>query len=211
MATRYVRERFDDVGLDSKLSWLCEPRRWSLDPGKRCLKLEPDGGTDFWQTTHYGFQADNGHLLRARVSGDFVVTTGVRFHPVHQYDQAGLMVRISPSCWLKTSIEYEPDRASRLGAVVTNHGYSDWSSQAVPAALREIWLRVRREGTDYLVEASQEGREWDQIRMAHLYDDRDGAAVDCGLYACSPKGTGYVAEFSFLHIDVGRLEPSERR
>jgi regulation of enolase protein 1 (concanavalin A-like superfamily) len=205
MAMQYLHERFDNVGLDSRLSWRCEPHRWSLDPVNRCLRIEPDGGTDFWQTTHYGFQADNGHLLLARISSDFVVTTGVRCHPVHQYDQAGLMVRISPSCWLKTSIEYEPDGPSRLGAVVTNQGYSDWSTQPVPAGLREICLRVRREGTDYLVEASPEGKDWDQIRMAHLYDDRDGAAVECGLYVCSPKGAGYVAEFSFFHIDVERL------
>jgi uncharacterized protein len=203
--TYYLRELFDKPVVDPRLRWHCEPSRWSLDPVNRHLRIEPGGGTDFWQKTHYGFEADNGHLLSAQIDGDFVLATKVRFYPVHQYDQAGLMVRISRSCWLKTSVEYEPHGSSRLGAVVTNHGYSDWSTQAFPATLQEVWLRIRREGSDYIVEASQEGQDWEQIRMAHLHEDRPGATVGCGLYACSPKGAGYAAEFRFLYIDAGRI------
>lgn len=205
MAEKYLHELFDSTAVDPRLAWHCEPARWSVDPDQRRLRVEPDGGTDFWQKTHYGFEADNGHLLSARIEGDFVLTTKVRFHPVHQYDQAGLMVRISPSCWLKTSVEYEPHFAPRLGAVVTNHGYSDWSTQAFPSDVREVWLRIRREGSDYIVDASGDGRAWEQLRMAHLHEDRAGAAVSGGLYACSPKGAGYAADFDFLHIDAGRI------
>jgi hypothetical protein len=88
--------------------------------------------------------------------------------------------------------------------VVTNHGYSDWSTQSFPASGREVWLRVRREGTDYLVDASRDGRAWEQIRMARLLEDREGAAVAAGAYACSPKGAGFVAEFTHLTITPGR-------
>ncbi|HEY5753722.1 MAG TPA: DUF1349 domain-containing protein [Chthoniobacterales bacterium] len=205
MSEPILHERFDMPALDPRLVWHCEPGQWSIDSVNQRLIIKPEKGTDFWQTTHYGFQVDNGHLLSAQISGDFVATTKVEFNPVHQYDQAGLMVRISPACWLKTSIEYELDDPSRLGAVVTNDGYSDWSTQAVPATLREAWFRIRREGTDYIVEASRDGAMWEQIRMAHLGEDRLGASVACGLYACSPKGRGYVAEFRFLRIEEGRL------
>lgn len=35
------------------------------------------------------------------------------------------MIRFSEDCWLKTSVEFESVKEpSRLGAVVTNHGYS---------------------------------------------------------------------------------------
>ena len=51
-------------------------------------------GTDFWQGTHYGFRVDNGHALLAEIGGDFALETRVRTQPVHQYDQAGLMVRL---------------------------------------------------------------------------------------------------------------------
>lgn len=204
MSQSYIQESFAQPALHAALRWHCEPARWSVQPNPCCLRIEPEAGTDFWQRTHYGFEADNGHFLYTAVAGDFVLATHVRFRPVHQYDQAGLMVRLSPACWLKTSVEYEPDGPGRLGVVVTNHGYSDWSTQAFPAA-HEVRLRVRREAQDYIVDASRDGRDWEQIRMAHLHEDREGAAVDAGLYACSPKGAGFVAEFTQLKIDPGRL------
>lgn len=210
MLARYLHESFTGPDLHPQLRWHCEPARWSVGMPRPCLRIEPEGGTDFWQRTHYGFEADNGHLLFTAVPGDFVLTSRVRFHPVHQYDQAGLMVRVSPSCWLKTSVEYEPTGPSRLGAVVTNYGYSDWSTQEFPPGPGEVWLRVRREGDDYLIDGSQEGRRWVQIRLAHLHQGR-GQAVTSGLYACSPKGAGFVAEFTDLTIDSGRVsrEPAE--
>jgi len=205
----YLHEPFTGPALDSRLRWHEEPPRWSLRAGDRegRLRIEAAAGTDFWRKTHYGFEADNGHFLFAEVAGDLVLTTHVRFEPVHQYDQAGLMVRVSPTCWLKTSVEYEPDGPSRLGAVVTRHGYSDWSTQAFPSEARAVALRVRREDADCIVEASidGDGRDWVQIRMAHLDDAGPDTAVGCGLYACSPKDAGFVAEFSHLTIELGRL------
>jgi regulation of enolase protein 1 (concanavalin A-like superfamily) len=205
MLKRKLEESFTGTALHPELHWHCEPARWSVQATRQWLRIEPASGTDFWQKTHYGFEADNGHFLFTQLAGDFVLTTRVRFHPVHQYDQAGLMVRHSPSCWLKTSVENEPAGPSRLGAVVTNHAYSDWSTQPFASGPGEVWLRVRREGDDYLVDASADGSRWEQIRVAHLHEGR-GRPVLCGLYACSPKGPGFVAEFDHLIIDAGRLE-----
>ena len=64
---------------------------------------------------------------------------------------------------------------------------------------------MRREGQDYVVDASADGREWEQIRMARLHDDRPDLEVTAGLYACSPKGAGFVAEFAYLDVTRGRL------
>lgn len=208
MSEPSLRESFAGPGLDPRLRWHCEPARWSVQAEGRFLRVEPDAGTDFWRRTHYGFEADNGHFLFAQVEGDFVLTTHVRFRPVHQYDQAGVMVRASSSCWLKASVEHEPTGSSRLGAVVTNHDYSDWSTQSFPFGPGELWLRVRRERDDYLVEVSLEGRDWEQIRLTHLHE---GGAVACGIYACSPKGAGFLAEFDHLNIDCRRELTSEPR
>jgi regulation of enolase protein 1 (concanavalin A-like superfamily) len=204
MLQPYLHESFTGPALPPQLRWHCEPARWSLHPEGRFLRIEPDTATDFWQRTHYGFQADNGHFLYTPLDGDFVLTAQVQFRPVHQYDQAGLLVRLSPSCWLKTSVEHEPAGPTRLGAVVTNFGYSDWSTQRFASGPGSVWLRVRREGDDYLIDAAPDGRDWEQIRLAHLHEAR-GMPVACGLYACSPKGQGFVAEFRSLAIDRGRL------
>jgi len=198
--TVVLNERFKQPTLDNRLRWLNPPPSWIIDPSLPALVVEPAAPTDFWQETHYGFRADTGHFLFTEIAGDFAITTKVRFRPLHQYDQAGLMVRIGPSCWIKTSVEYEPDGPSRLGAVVTNHGFSDWSVQDFPRETREVCLRIRKEGSDFIVEfAPDEHADWRLMRIAHL-DLEPEAPPACGLYACSPKGAGFRAEFSFLQI-----------
>lgn len=191
--------------LPSEFRWHCAPDRWAIADGR--LRIEPDAPTDFWQRTHYGFRADSGHFLYQEMAGDFVLTARVLFHPAHQYDQAGVMVRASAECWLKASVEFEPSGPCRLGAVVTNHGYSDWSTQDFPRQASEVWLRVRREGDDYIVDASSDGGRWSQLRMAHLHEGR-GLPKICGMYACSPKGRGFVCEFAEWSIAAGRLSES---
>src|SRR5262245_28118662 len=100
----FLNEDFSANEFDRRLRWLNEPARWRVDPGSSVLVVEPDAGTDFWRKTHYGFEADNGHFLSAAVAGNFVMTTRVKFLPLQQYDQAGLMVRVDTNCWIKTSV-----------------------------------------------------------------------------------------------------------
>jgi len=200
---------FVGPNLPDTFRWHCPPSSWSLDASTATLHIAPDAPTDFWQRTHYGFRVDSGHFLHTEIAGDFVLAVRVGFRPVWQYDQAGLMVRVGADDWLKTSVEYEPDGPARLGAVVTNFGYSDWSTQPFPSGDGVTWLRVRREGDDYIVDASPDGRAWMQIRVAHLHGGR-GAPVACGAYACSPKGRGFTAEFSQLEIMPGRVDNAKK-
>lgn len=139
-----INERFAQPALNGALAWFCEPKSWSIDRALGCLCIVTDAKTDYWQRTHYGFQNDNGHFLFANVEGDFVMTTCVTSRPVHQYDQAGLMVRLSDACWIKTSAEFEPHEPNRLGAVVTNAGYSDWSTQPLGHDVRTVVPRAYR-------------------------------------------------------------------
>ncbi len=205
MSDRSLLEEFTQPSLNPRLRWHCAPADWRVDQSAGCLRVKPDASTDFWQRTHYGFEVDNGHFLHLQATEDFVLTTKVTSHPVHQYDQAGLMVRLSPSCWLKTSVEFEPEGFNRLGAVVTNAQYSDWSTQPLAKDVRTIWLRVRAEASDCIVESSLNGQQWEQLRMARLFERESARSVSCGLYACSPKGAGYEATFSFLQFEPGRV------
>lgn len=183
------------------MTWLNPPKAWRLDVSRSSLIIEPDGGTDFWQRTHYGFRVDNGHLLSALVPGDFVLETWVTFDPMHQYDQAGLMIRADEWCWGKCSVEHELDQPAQLGTVVTNRGYSDWSMQTFPFGARTIGLRMTRKGQDIVVDFSAPGSNvWSQMRVAHL-DHPMELPLHAGLYACSPKGTGFRAEFHEVRIE----------
>ncbi|WP_373044009.1 DUF1349 domain-containing protein [Vulgatibacter sp.] len=210
-----LHEEFRGPALHPALRWRAPPAAFRLENGR--LVVEPDEKTDYWQQTHYGFRVDNGPFLHLQAQGDLVLTTRVRSLPVHRYDQAGLLVRFSPTCWLKTSVEFIPGGPNRLGAVVTNHGFSDWSTQPFGDGPSDLYLRIRRESGDYLVEwlaaateesldpAALRAQPWTQLRMAHLAEDEGDPSFTCGLYACSPQGRGYRALFDFLLVEPGRL------
>ncbi len=207
MSKKILNEAFQQKQLDPRLKWYCPPASWSLE-GNR-LSLQPDPKTDYWQKTHYGFANDNGHFLYLEAEGDFVLETQVSLHPAHRFDQAGLMVRLSPDFWLKTSVEYETEGPSKLGAVVTNYGYSDWSFQNFEGEfVPGITLRIHRTGDDYIVEHLQEvldghdglKPQWAQLRVAHLHN-LEHRPVQCGLYACSPIEAGFKAEFGYLRVE----------
>jgi regulation of enolase protein 1 (concanavalin A-like superfamily) len=190
-------EEFDNTELEKKLKWFSPPKEWNCESSNLIIKT--DKQTDFWQKTHYGFQADNGHFLYYEVNGDFRLTTQVKSKPLNRYDQAGLMVRFSSDTWLKTSVEYIPDGHSKLGVVVTNQGYSDWSSQEFLEDQNLLFYRITRRENNYYVDYSIDGISWRQIRMTHLLEETDSIKV--GIYACSPQGEGYEAEFDFIKIE----------
>ncbi len=195
-----LQEDFVKQTINKQLKWHYEPAKWSIKNDQ--LHLYTDKETDFWQRTHYGFQADNGHFLYANIKGNFVLESHIQCNYQNQYDQAGLMVRVSDQCWVKTSVEYENDEPNKLGAVVTNHGYSDWSTQDVEDKFTNYRLRITRTGSCYKVEYFHESdASWVQLRIFQLFDRPE---VQVGIYACSPKENGFSADFNYLHID--RLE-----
>ncbi len=202
-----LNETFSDEKLHHQLKWMNPPAVWRIECTRSHLLIEPDGGTDFWQETHYGFRADNGHFLYAEIPGDAIATAKVCYRAEHQYDQAGLMARFSAECWLKTSAEFEPDAPSHLGAVVTKSGFSDWSFQDFPyphlqsADALCTFLRLRRKGRDFLVEhAPDESGPWKLMRITRLAASPE-QPCQIGVYACSPKERGCRVEVSFLRIE----------
>jgi regulation of enolase protein 1 (concanavalin A-like superfamily) len=190
-----VLERFLSASVPPGFYWLNEPTSYRLGNG---LEIHTDEKTDFWQNTHYGFRRDNGHCLLIKQSGDFSAMTHVEFRPKEQYDQCGLIVRVDEENWIKVSTEYENDTVSRLGSVVTNLGYSDWATQDVPSTHREMWYRISKRGSDFLIESSFDGQDWLQMRIAHLH--RTQAQLGVGLYACSPVGKAFWCRFTLLDI-----------
>ncbi|HSV30418.1 MAG TPA: DUF1349 domain-containing protein [Atribacteraceae bacterium] len=197
-----LQENFSLPELDPQLQWFSPPRHWRIEPQARHLIIEPDSKTDFWQKTHYGFQVDNGHFLFFQTAEEVTLTVTVTMNPHHQYDQAGAMVRFSPDCWIKTSVEYEQEGPSKLGAVVTNHGYSDWSTQDFQDFSLPLHFRITRQGNDYQIFCASGDLEnsWTQLRITHLAHPPQ-APVYFGLFACSPVERGLQARFSSLKIE----------
>lgn len=179
-----------------KMKWLYEPAKWEIRDKE--VYVETDRITDFWQRTHYGFRNDNAHMLYIETDKNFTMTTKVKFNPINQFDQCGLAVRIDEDNWLKTSIEYELDNPPKLGAVVTNLGYSDWSTEELDTKVNEAEFRIIREGKDYKVEINVLNRGWRQVRICHLHSNE--MKVKCGMYCCSPIDNGYKVMFKEFKI-----------
>ncbi len=95
-------------------------------------------------------------------------------------------------------MEYEDERHGRLGSVVTNLGWSDWATQDVGPELRAMSYRVSRRGDDFLVECAADGKDWHQLRVAHLHDCPE--ELSAGAYACSPVGERFTCTFEYLEL-----------
>jgi len=188
-------EKFQHPSIPANFYWFNQPTKFKIGDG---LEIFTDEKTDFWQRTHYGFQRDDGHCLFTRRSGDFSLSTQVEFHPQTQYDQCGLMVRIDSENWIKVSTEFEDETHSRLGSVVTNLGYSDWATQDISSEHREMWYRISKIGSDFLLENSYDGQNWLQLRVAHLH--KAAEMLEIGVYACSPIGKDFWCRFKQLVI-----------
>ncbi len=107
--------------------------------------------------------------------------------------------------WFKASVEYEDDKIQRLGAVVTQNGYSDWSSSDIPANIKDIWFRFSRRESDFYVEFSEDGKNWKQMRMFHMF--KGGEEISFGIYACSPgKQASFEANFTNMEFTECKWE-----
>jgi regulation of enolase protein 1 (concanavalin A-like superfamily) len=163
------------------MRWLNEPARWS--GSLEALTVECEPGTDFWRTTHYGYDRDSGHFAFAELDSE--VALRFRGDFAAQYDQAGLMLRVDASNWIKAGIELADGRAW-LSVVVTR-GLSDWSQQPAPEPDADgFWTvrAVRDHDSVQLLCGS------DPIRLAPL-----SGTIVAGPMCAAPEGPGFTARF----------------
>ena len=181
----------------SLLKWTREPKNNSVTDGRIEIITEPN--TDLWQRTYYHFRNDNAPVLQMETDEkffSFVVKT--EFESKRRYDQCGIAVYLDSENWLKASVEYENEKIQRLGAVVTNNGYSDWSSTDVDASIKTMWFRLSRREDDFCVENSFDGVNFKQMRICHLFKASD--TITFGIYACSAEDSSFKAVFTDMEI-----------
>ena len=156
------------------------------------VAFEAEQGSDLWRTTSYGFTRDSGHAFMTRIDVGAAVEVDLLVNTDALYDQAGILVRGSPTSWLKAGIEFFDDHP-HLGAVLT-HGMSDWSSHPVPSWDGKVaTIRVSRGPDSVTVRARITGEPWHLVRLAPMPGRRP---LFAGPYCCAPSRSGFVAEFS---------------
>ena len=151
--------------LTDAFEWTREPKECIIREGRVEITTRPH--TDLWQRTYYHFRNDNAPVFQMETEQpyfSFVVKTD--FTGSHtRFDQCGIVMYLDSENWLKASVEYENSDFQHLGSVVTNHGYSDWATTAIPASERVMWYRLSRRADDYCIECSQDGEHFSQMRV----------------------------------------------
>ncbi|MFC4453912.1 DUF1349 domain-containing protein [Deinococcus sonorensis] len=170
----------------SELQWFNEPT-WRVQDD--VLQVRTARETDFWRATYYGFVRDSGHVLHTAPLGEFTAQVCVEGNYQALYDQAGLMLRSSPECWVKTGVEFVNEQ--QLSAVVTRD-YSDWNVRPIGMPER-VDLKVTRVGDAVRVHARVPGGDWTLLRLAYYPPDLPAVV---GVYACSPQREGFEVRFS---------------
>lgn len=181
----------------SKLKWTREPRAYSITADKIEITTLPH--TDLWQRTYYHFRNDNAPVLQMESEEKyFSFTVKTSFDSKHRFDQCGIVMYLDSENWLKGSIEYENDSFVHLGSVVTNRGYSDWATTEISANIKEMWYRLSRREDDYLIECSEDGIIYRQMRVCHMLEG--GGKIGFGIYACSPEDSSFTATFTDMEL-----------
>ena len=173
--------------------WLNEPASWRVDD--TALTLTTGEKTDFWRETYYGFTRDSGHFLAFPTPESFTAQIRIQGEFRTLDDQAGLMVRLDESRWVKTGVEFT-DGEPFLSTVVTD-GRSDWSVSQPFKELEDFHIRLTVAGGALRIQASRDGRRWPLLRLAPF------PAVghyEVGPTACTPERSGLMVRFSEFSI-----------
>jgi uncharacterized protein len=180
---------------EAALQWMNEPPRWSNENG--VYRVVTGKETDFWRETFYGFWRDNGHFLYRTVAGDFTAEVTIKGEYDTLYDQAGLMMRLSETHWVKAGIELT-DGLMYFSVVITND-VSDWSLVAIPADPAGVRIRLTRHREAVRVQYLDRGdNSWRPVRLGYL---PPSAQVDVGMMCCSPQREGF--EVAFTDFVIG--------
>lgn len=177
--------------------WTRAPKKFSITDD--AIEIITESHTDLWQRTYYHFRNDNAPVLQIKTAEkffSFVVKTS--FESEKRFDQCGVAMYLDSENWLKASIEYENEKFQHLGSVATNMGYSDWATTAISADIKSMWYRFSRRENDFCIECSEDGSNFSQMRICHMWKASD--EIQFGIYACSPEDSSFKATFTDMEL-----------
>lgn len=190
----------------TEMKWTRAPKQYTVTEDRVDMITEPH--TDLWQRTYYHFRNDNAPVLQMETDEEyFSFVFKTEFDTKVRYDQSGVVMYLNSDNWLKASMEYENDQIQRLGTVVTNNGYSDWSSTDIDASIKSMWFRLSRRGQDFCVENSADGVNFKQMRICHMFNVEK--TISFGIYACSSEYSSFSASFTNMEITECKWLPHD--
>ena len=178
-------------------AWLRQPSHWNETGDTLTVTVPP--GTDYWRVTHYGFIRDNAPFRYQEQTGNFEAKVRISGIYHELYHQAGLMIRIDQTHWIKAGIEYVNGKQN-LSTVVTRE-FSDWSVLARADNPAFIWLRLQRYHDAVQLSYSTDDQQWSMIRLAFF---PPAVPVKIGMFAAAPGIEPF--EVTFDHFSIGALD-----
>ena len=177
----------------ARCTWLNEPADWREESDT--LSVVTDARTDFWRETFYGFTRDSGHFFGLQTDGEFTAELRVQAQYEELYDQAGIMVRLDETRWIKAGIELS-DGVPMLSSVLTDGG-SDWATAPYIGDAADFRLRVTVADGSLRLQVSADGKVWPLVRLAP-FPSAPGYRV--GPMCCTPERAGLAVRFSDFRV-----------
>jgi uncharacterized protein len=174
-------------------SWLNEPKNWHREGDSLVCSADPK--TDFWRKTESGTISDNGHFFRRRVRGDFTCSARILGDYREIFDQAGLMVRLDSTQWVKCGVELFEGRPNV--SVVFTRDFSDWSTFKLPDPTGPIWIKLTRKGSTLNVFYALDDKQFSLCRSGFIANTDE---LEVGRMCAAPVGSGFRAQFEQFSI-----------
>ena len=217
--------------LDAALHWrgaMAHTAPAAAPCGCAGLLCAPLAKLDAWARTFYDpiLIKDDLAALTVPVPAHTEATVDVdlALTPLAQFDQGGVFVWVADGCFVKAGLEFA-DGTPRLSVVVTNNGWSDWSTQDWPrwaGGVATVRVRLHKlhtpQGACILVEAdiapdsappcasaeaaAARPARWSFVRIAPIHvpaASRD-APWQVGAFAASPVAAGGSAVLRHLRV-----------
>jgi uncharacterized protein len=177
----------------AECAWLNEPAVWRRNG--ETLTVTTDRLTDFWRETHYGFTRDTGHFFGFETGGDFTAEMRIQAQYQELYDQAGLMVRLSDTKWIKAGIELSDGRP--MASSVLTVGKSDWATAPYNDDPTDFRMRVTVKAGVLRLQISSDGRVWPLMRLCPFPTAK---SYSVGPMCCTPERARLTVVFSEFRV-----------
>jgi regulation of enolase protein 1 (concanavalin A-like superfamily) len=134
---------------DPALQWFHEPPTWHIVKTANVLEMSPGYRGDLWMRTYYPWALKNKHFNASALLApvpfwqNATLELTYTMTPKVFYDQAGALVLVDEGTWVKAGIEYFAVGGPHLSVVVTNNGFSDWSTRPLTWDNHTISLKLR--------------------------------------------------------------------
>jgi len=184
--------------LKKSLRWLNEPDKWKHKGDD--IKVTCPMETDFWRGTLHGFIKDDAPFYWMYAENDFDARLSLKGKFKYLYDQAGLMLRIDESNWIKLGICHYRDQL--YVSCCFTRGKSDWSTHRLPKIkIDKFHVWAKRKGKVIDCYYSLDNENWIHIRRGYFSDK---PKIRVGMMCAAPESAGFKVTFSdFLIRNTG--------